>query len=63
MDCVRKLKVDIFLPWVLCDEYDGGGDCYHCLECYNINILVSTSYCAPTSHFIFIFWLSSDFFF
>lgn len=26
MDCVKKLKVDIFLPWVLHDKYDGRGE-------------------------------------
>lgn len=25
MDCIKKLKVDIFLPWVLRVKYDGGG--------------------------------------
>lgn len=62
MDCVKKFKVSMFLKWILHDIYDGRGKkCYPCLECYNMYILVSTSYCAPTSRFIFIFLLSIDF--
>ena len=62
MDYVKKFKVSMFLKWVLHDIYDGRGKkCYPCLECYNMYILVSTSYCAPTSRFIFIFLLSIDF--
>lgn len=62
MNCV-KFKVAVFLNQVLHDIHDGRGrKSYHCLECYNMNILVSTSYYAPTSHFIFIFLLSIDVF-
>lgn len=63
MNCVKKFKVAVFLNRVLRDIHHGRGrKCCHCLECYNMNILVSTSYCGPTSHFIFIFLLSIDVF-
>lgn len=60
---LRNLRwIYFFYGYFVIYMIERGEKCYHCLECYNINILVSTSYCAPTSHFIFIFWLSIDFF-